>query len=80
LTPTIEEYAQILNFSNDPHKVYFRQRVENTAVEITRSLHLDQGVGNINGKHLWNISVGDCGMGGNFFATLGKIPTARFRL
>jgi hypothetical protein len=37
-------------------------------------------VGNSNGKHRRNISVGNCGMGGNFFATLGKIPTAGFRL
>jgi len=37
-------------------------------------------VDNSNGKHRRNISVGNCGMGGNFFATLGKIPTAGFRL
>jgi hypothetical protein len=37
-------------------------------------------VGNSNGKHQQNISVGNCGMGGNFFATLGKISTAGFRL
>jgi hypothetical protein len=24
MTPTIKEYAQILNFSSDPYKVYFR--------------------------------------------------------
>jgi hypothetical protein len=36
--------------------------------------------GNCNGKHRRNIFVGDCGMGGNFCATLGKIPTAWFRL
>jgi len=33
-------------------------------------------VGNSKGKH-WYISVGNGGMGGNFFATLGKIPTGR---
>jgi hypothetical protein len=27
VTPTIKEYAQILNFPNDPHKVYFKQRI-----------------------------------------------------
>jgi hypothetical protein len=37
-------------------------------------------VGNSNGKHRQNISVDNCGMGGNFFATLGKIPKASFRL
>jgi hypothetical protein len=37
-------------------------------------------VGNINGKNRRNNTIGDCGMGGNIFATLGKIPTTRFRL
>jgi hypothetical protein len=37
-------------------------------------------VRNSNGKYRQNISIGDCGMGGNFFVTLGKIPTAWFRL
>ena len=26
MTPTIEEYAQILSFPHNPHKVYFRQK------------------------------------------------------
>lgn len=30
MTPIIEEYAQILNFPNDPHKVYFRPRIRDT--------------------------------------------------
>ena len=30
-------------------------------------------VGNSNGEYRRNISIGDCGMGGNFFATLDKI-------
>ena len=29
-------------------------------------------VGNSNGKYRRNISISDCGMGGNFFATLDK--------
>jgi hypothetical protein len=37
-------------------------------------------VGNSNGKHRRNMSVGNCGMGGNCLATLGKIPTAGFYL
>jgi len=37
-------------------------------------------VGNSNGKHRWNMSVGNCGMGGNCLATLGKIPTTDFCL
>jgi ribosome biogenesis protein Nip4 len=37
-------------------------------------------VNNSNGKHRRNISVSNCGIDGNFFATLGKIPTASFRL
>ena len=28
MTPTIEEYAQILSFPHNPHKVYFRQKIE----------------------------------------------------
>ena len=40
-TPTVEEYAQILNFPNDLYKVYFKQRFEDTTVEVTK-LHLDQ--------------------------------------
>jgi hypothetical protein len=40
-TPTVEEYAQILNFPNDLYKVYFKQRIEDTTVEVTK-LHLDQ--------------------------------------
>ena len=40
----------------------------------------DISVGNCNGKHRRNIYVGNCGMGGNCLATLGKIPTADFRL
>jgi len=42
MTPTLEEYAQILSFPYDPYKVYFRQRVENTAVAVAKLLHLDQ--------------------------------------
>jgi len=37
-------------------------------------------VGNNNGKHRQNIFVGNCGIGGNCLATLGKIPTGSFRL
>jgi hypothetical protein len=37
---TIKEYAQILNFPNSPYKVYFRQRIGDTAVELTKLLHL----------------------------------------
>jgi hypothetical protein len=36
MTPTIEGYVQILNFSNEPHKVYFRQRIENTIAEVIK--------------------------------------------
>lgn len=42
MTPTIEEYAQILNFPNDPHKVYFRQRNRDMTIKVTKLLHLDQ--------------------------------------
>jgi hypothetical protein len=42
MTPTIEEYAQILNSLNDHHKVYFRQRIENTTAEVTKLLYLNQ--------------------------------------
>jgi hypothetical protein len=42
MTPTIEEYAQILNFLNDHHKVYFRQRIENTTAEVAKLLYLNQ--------------------------------------
>jgi hypothetical protein len=42
MTPTLEEYAQILSFPYDPYKAYFRQRVENTAVAVAKLLHLDQ--------------------------------------
>jgi hypothetical protein len=37
-------------------------------------------VGNSNGEHRRNISVGNCGMSGNFFATLGKTLTVGFHL
>jgi hypothetical protein len=37
---------------------------------------MNMSIGNSNGKHRQNISVGDCGIGGKFFATLGKIPMA----
>ena len=39
MTPTLEEYAQILSFPNDPYKVYFKQRIESTVAKL---LHLDQ--------------------------------------
>ena len=42
MTPTLEEYAQILSFLNDPYKVYFRQRIEGTATAVAKLLHLDQ--------------------------------------
>jgi len=42
MTPIIEEYAQILNFPNDPHKVYFRQRIGDMTIKVTKLLHLDQ--------------------------------------
>jgi hypothetical protein len=42
LTPTIKEYAQILNFSNEPHKVYFKQRIRDMTTEVTKLLHLDK--------------------------------------
>ena len=42
MTPTLEEYAQILSFPNDPYKVYFRQKIESTATSVARLLHLDQ--------------------------------------
>jgi hypothetical protein len=42
MTPTIKKYAQILNFPNDPHKVYFRQRIKNTDTKVVKLLHLDQ--------------------------------------
>jgi hypothetical protein len=32
VTPTIQEYDQILNFPNDPHKVYFKQRIRDTII------------------------------------------------
>ena len=37
-------------------------------------------IGNSNGNYRCNIFVGDCGIGNNFFPTLGKIPTACFHL
>jgi hypothetical protein len=42
MTPTLEEYAQILSFPNDPYKVYFRQRIESIATAVAKLLHLDQ--------------------------------------
>ena len=42
MTPTLEEYAKILSFPNDPYKVYFKQRIESTAVVVAKLLHLDQ--------------------------------------
>jgi len=42
MTPTLEEYAKILSFLNDPYKVYFRQRIEITAAAVAKLLHLDQ--------------------------------------
>ena len=42
ITLTLEEYAQILSFLNDPYKVYFRQRIERTAAAVAKLLHLDQ--------------------------------------
>jgi hypothetical protein len=42
MTPTIKEYAQILNFPNNPYKVYFRQRIENTTTKVVKLLHPDQ--------------------------------------
>jgi len=42
MTPTIEEYAQILNFPNDPDKVYFRQRIEDTIAKVVKLLRIDQ--------------------------------------
>jgi len=42
MTPTLEEYAQILSFPNDPYKVYFRQRIESTAAVVAKLLHLEQ--------------------------------------
>jgi hypothetical protein len=38
MAPIIKEYAQILNFL----KVYFRQRIGDTDVEITKLLHLNK--------------------------------------
>jgi hypothetical protein len=40
ITRTIEEYAQILNFPNNPHKVYFRKRIGDTTAEVTKLLHI----------------------------------------
>jgi hypothetical protein len=40
----------------------------------------DISVGNGNGNHRRNISVGNCGMGGNCLAPLGTILTAGLRL
>jgi len=51
---TIEEYTQILNF---PHKVYFRQRIEDTFAKIAKLLHFDK-IGQyrtINGSFKWNL-------------------------
>jgi hypothetical protein len=31
-----------LNFPNSPYKVYFRQRIGDTAVELTKLLHLNK--------------------------------------
>jgi hypothetical protein len=42
MTPTIEEYALILNFINERHKVYFRQRIKDTTVDVAKLLHLGQ--------------------------------------
>jgi len=42
MTATLEEYAQILSFLNDPYKVYFRQRIESTAAAVEKLLYLDQ--------------------------------------
>ena len=41
MTPTIEEYAQILSFPHNPLKVYFRQKIEDTVQEVIKLLHLD---------------------------------------
>ena len=42
ITHTIEEYAQILNFPNNPPKVYFRKGIGDTVVEVTKLLHIDK--------------------------------------
>ena len=40
MTPTLKQYSRILDFSNDYLKVYFRQRFEDTTLEIIRLLYL----------------------------------------
>jgi hypothetical protein len=42
MTLTIKKYAQILNFLNDSHKVYFIQIIKNIVAEIVKLLHLEQ--------------------------------------
>jgi hypothetical protein len=34
MTPTLEEYERILDFPNNSHKIYLRQRFEDTASEV----------------------------------------------
>jgi hypothetical protein len=38
MAPIIKEYAQILNFL----KVYFRQRIGDTAADVVKLLHLEK--------------------------------------
>jgi len=40
ITPTLMEYDRILDFSNNNHNIYFRQRLKNTAYEVVRLLYL----------------------------------------
>jgi hypothetical protein len=40
MTPTLEEYERILDFPNNSHKIYLRQRFEDTASEVVNLLGL----------------------------------------
>jgi hypothetical protein len=40
MKPILEKYNKILDFSNNNHKIYFRQRFKDTAFEVTKLLCL----------------------------------------
>jgi hypothetical protein len=48
--------------------------------ELSVTYRRNISVDNVNGKNRQNNIVGECGMGSNFFAILGKILMALFRL
>jgi hypothetical protein len=50
------------------------------AVNISELCQISTDISFGNGNHRQNISVGNCGMGGNCLATLGTILIVGFRL